>query len=163
MPSYTETRVKPALERDVNIFYDMLYAAADTRQKKRVYEGYPSKLFKQLELNPRYYTPIRKILVDTGSIEIVERGNRAKPSVWVLNHKPPPQESWPKGLTGEAVSATLRGEFERRITALEAWRENLTGGGKANILEILLDFEQRIAKLEKAVDIKPTASRKVGK
>jgi hypothetical protein len=151
MARYQDTRVKPALERDVHRFYNLLAELAEVEKRNGinvlVYVGYPSKLFVEAGINPRYYSPIRKILGETKSVTVERVGNRATASVWVLNHKPPPVENWPKDLTGAAVSATMRGEFERRIAALEEWRESITGGG-LNIKEALRDFEVRLSKLE---------------
>jgi len=161
-----EHRPQPALERDLHKFYQALFAVAETDADLDllVFSGSPTELFKQLKINPRYYTPIRKILLATESITILQQGNRASFSVWVLNHPPPPQEKWPEDLTGAQVSATMRVEFERRIVALESWRESLTTGG-INIPEVLRNFELRIAKLEKDLASLKTATqrRKVGR
>jgi hypothetical protein len=164
LPRYNDIVTKPAIERDTRRFYAALVERSeqDSDMPVLVFEGSPTELFKELKINPRYYTPIRKILLATESITILQTGNRSSPSVWVLNHEPPSHETWPQGLTGDAVSATLKGEFERRITALETWRENLTGGGKLNIFEALRDFEARTSRLEKELASLKTATSKKG-
>lgn len=150
MPA-TDPRPRPAIYRDVAKFHAALIKASEAEliggDTLYMYRGHPSKLFKKLKINPRYYTPINKILRDTGVVEVLQRGSAERPSIWAVRAELPPQENWPVDLTGPNVSATMKVELERRITALEAWRENLTGGG-FNITEALRDFELRLTKLE---------------
>lgn len=152
----SDPRRKPALEAKLQEFYDELVKHANLRKVQGkevlVYEGHYSNLYKQVIGNPTYYTPIRKILVETESISILQRGNISQETIMVLNHPPPAPDEWPDDLTGEQVSATLRASYERRLAALETWRETTTGGGKLNLLEVLRNFEERIAKLESQLD-----------
>jgi len=155
--------MRPALERDIHKFYAALVKKAEQDEETGmlVYEGSPTQLYKELGINPSYYTPIRKILLKTECITILQQGNRAQPTVWILNHEPPAQDSWPDDLTGDQVSATLRADFERRIAALEAWRENLTTGG-LNISEVFRNFESRISTLESELHKSTQGGKKGG-
>lgn len=149
----TDPRDKPVLELKALELYEAMVERAETREvgdeKFLLYEGQYSHLFNQVVGNLTYYTPIRKILIETGSVSLVQRGNKNRDTVFVLHHAPPPQDEWPQDLTGVGVSATMRVEFEKRLASLEAWRENLTGGGKLNLLEALRNFEDRLSKLER--------------
>jgi hypothetical protein len=115
-----------------------------------VWRGKLTEVFKQLEAPNKYYTPVRAILTKTGTITIVEAGSRNRDSILVLNRNlPPPADLAPilaeLDLTGARPSATLWVEMERRVSALEAWRE--TAGG-INIAEALRDFEVRLTRME---------------
>lgn len=145
-----DTRDRPALERFTRLFYDALKEQSKRRNGLVVFEGHFSKLFGDVVGNPRYYTSIRKTLVETESIEIIQKGNAFRPTICVLHHPPPADvKTWPIDLTGAERAATMSRQFEKRVASLEAWREQTTGGGKANIAEVLRDYETRIAKLEK--------------
>jgi len=147
-----DPRPKPAIDKWLNVFYDAL--AKESKRRKidgkmvLVYEGYFSRLFRAVVNNPKYYTPIRTILTsgEDPSITILQTGNAHAPSIVVLNHRPPAQESWPEDLTGVPKSATLWVELDRRLSAVESWRET-TGG--TNFTDILRNFEGRISKLER--------------
>lgn len=141
------------LEEQAHEWYNALKAQAkrkrigEQQSFKLVFTGSLVEVFDSVVANRGIYTKVRSILVETGSIEIVERGNRSRPTAVVLHHPPPPQESWPEDLTGSRPSATLYADMERRVKALEAWRETLTGG-EFNIAEALRNMERRINSLE---------------
>ena len=149
----SDPRAKPALEKYLQETYAELEKQAKPRKVQGkevlVYEGHYTRLFNRAVGNPTYYTAIRKILVETESVSIIQKGHRGQTTVMVLNHKPPGPDEWPEDLTSEQLPAMLRAEFEQRVTALEAWRETTTGGGKLNILQVLRNFEGRIAELER--------------
>jgi hypothetical protein len=135
-------------------FYEILLQDAKPEQidgtEFTVWRGKLTEAFKQLEAANRYYTPIRAILTKTGTIIMVEAGSRNRDSIVALCHPlPPPAVLAPilreLDLTGVRPSATVWSEMERRVKALEAWRE--TAGG-INLQEALRDFEERLIRLE---------------
>jgi hypothetical protein len=77
----------------------------------------------------------------------------------VLNHPPP--EEWAgitgSDLTGRADSAILGVELEARTAKLETWRESL---GEVNLSEVLVNFEKRIARLEREAGFGETPQNK---
>lgn len=112
----------------------------------RVWRGKLTDVFRELRVTSKYYSTIRAILTKSGSITIVETGSRNRDSIVVLNHEPPSlQEINNLGLTGTAPAATLTVELQRRLSALEAWRESQGG---INIAEALRNIENRLRKLE---------------
>jgi hypothetical protein len=138
-------------------FYSLLERDAKSEKidgaEFNVWRGKLTEVFKQLEAPNKYYTTVRAILTKTGVITIVEAGSRNRDSIVVLNRNlPPPATLAPilreLDLTGTRPAATLWVEMERRVRALEAWRE--TAGG-INLAEALRDFEERLIRLEKPI------------
>jgi hypothetical protein len=145
------SRPKPALERHVVNVYNYMSerAVINPVNGDNQFTGKLTDIFAELRISTAFYTPIRRLLMDTGSIELIERGTKAAPSVVALRHPPPEQKLWPEPLTPGRESATLhRKEVERRLAVLEGWRETL-GGGRINLAEVLRNFEARISALER--------------
>jgi hypothetical protein len=136
-------------------FYDLLAkdAIVEPDGTLLVWRGRITEAFKELGATSKYYTPVRAILVKTGAITIVEAGSRNKDSIVVLNDPlPGPAELAPilagLDLTGTRPGAKVWADVERRLSALEGWRETVGG---INIAEALRDLEQRLASVEKLV------------
>lgn len=116
-----------------------------------IYEGSLIDAFNSTGMSSSYYTPVRKLLDSPPNdpcVTVFRRGNSTQMSLVCLNH-PPPAE-WKNitagGLTAGRRIATLIVEVEGRVERLEAWRESI---GEVNLSEALLNFERRIAKLER--------------
>lgn len=119
----------------------------------RVWRGKLSELFDSLSISNKYYTSIRRILIEYDCVQYLERGTRGYESVLVLNHAPPPIEKIsPADLTSSAGDATLVAvaerltSAERKLAILEGLRDQLGG---INIAEVLQDMERRVSQLER--------------
>lgn len=111
-----------------------------------VYRGKLTKLFNSLEISNTYYTPIRRVLIASGSIAIVKRGAGGNPSEVRLYHPPPTAEKISsEGLTARRNLATVCLELEQRIKRLEGWRESQGG---IDTKEALRNHENRLRRLE---------------
>jgi hypothetical protein len=108
-----------------------------------VFTGSLTKLYQELGASTSYYSPIRKLLVDSGAIEITQRGTRSQVSEVTV--KQLSENISPDPLTAARPAATMGVEVDRRLASLEAWRET-TGG--LNIAEALRNMESRLSRLE---------------
>jgi hypothetical protein len=138
-----------------------LYALLDERAEEneyheRIFTGKISDLYKEIGASTAYYSRIRKLLIDNGSIELMQRGTGSQPSQLKL-HRPLEVDEIISDmpLTEEKISATMGVELIRRLELLEAWRET-TGG--LNIAEAFRDMERRLTRLEGQVTGKPGKS-----
>lgn len=123
-------------------FYNLMDSRAEENQyHERIFTGSLTKLYRELGASTAYYTRIRKVLIESGAIEILVRGNGKQPTQIKLN-----QNISDQGLTARPPSATVGVEVERRLAALESWRET-TGG--LNIAEVLRNMESRLSELER--------------
>ena len=150
----SDPRPKPAMARHCETFHAYLKAGAKLNDKgELIWEGSLTKAFQDCGLHIRYYTPVRALLLDTDSIEILHRGNRNSLSVirvLPLGVTPEALENISSGgLTGDTRAARLR-DMELRLNALEGWRDGI-GRGELNIAEVLRNFEMRITALEAAL------------
>lgn len=138
-----------------HVFYDELVERAQLEKTSTgevlVFRGKLMDVFADLKVSQHYYTIIRRILLEHNCIEYLQRGTKAYDSVIVLRH-PPPKEISSKDLTRDPSAATLR-ELAHRVTALESWRETVTGSDSAdgglNIGQALITLEKRLARLER--------------
>lgn len=119
-----------------------------------VFRGKLTDVFNELKASQTYYSQIRAILANYECVTILQRGTSAYESVLVLNHAPPsPENISSQDLTRPTGAATLGSlgeaieDLGQRLKGLENWRE---GTGGINIGEVLRNFEQRLAKLERA-------------
>jgi hypothetical protein len=145
---YMTTVAIPARLRYAVEFYLILDKLAEENEyHERVFTGSMMKAYRQLGASSTYWTQIRKILVDSGSITILQRGTGNQASIIVLNGLD--EKISAEALTRPARAATVGAEVERRVRTLEAWRET-TGG--INIAEALRNMERRLTKLEGKAD-----------
>lgn len=110
---------------------------------ERVFTGKVSEAYKAVGASSTYHSDIRKLLIDSGSITVIQRGTGKQASEWALNGLDENILAVP--LTPLGTAATMRAEVERRVRSLEAWRET-TGG--INIAEALRNIELRLSKVE---------------
>jgi len=112
-----------------------------------VFVGKLTKVYNSLGISSSMYSRIKRILMGTKSIEILQRGTGAQPSIILLHGAPDPEIFSRKDLTAPRTFATLLGTLENRVETLEGWRESMP----FSISEVLLDYEIRIVQLERAI------------
>jgi len=128
--------------------YDELEKRAEHKENGEVvFTGKLTSVFAYHGVSTSLYSRVRRVLIESGSITIVERGRSGRPSVIRLHGAPSPEILSEKDLTLNRDSARLVLQLEKRVSALEA-RLPL------NVTEALREHEVRIANL--------AASRKNG-
>lgn len=127
-------------------------------RKARVFRGSVTNLFKEIGASQAYYSKVRKGLIDSGCMTILQQGARGLPTVILLQGKPMRETfvvSRPSDLTNRIDGAILA----QRVDNLE-----LRLGG-INLLEALSNHETRLRELEgkvrKLEQTPPAPSRKV--
>lgn len=132
--------------------YDMLLKLAKVIGPEEIqFTGSLTKVFYLADVPIAYYSKVRRVLIESGSITFIQRGSRYQETVISLHHEPPSNESALAeisslgDLTGGANLATLVTEQGAAIQRLEAWRESLGG---INIAEVFKDMERRLNNLE---------------
>ena len=126
-------------------FYTLLKERAELNEyQELVFKGSLTKAFKQIGASSSYYSPIRKLLLESGSIEITQRGAGSQLSEVRVNELN--ENIFSEPLTGGSGRGTVGvDELGARVARLEAWRET-TGG--LNIAEALRNIEDRVLRLE---------------
>lgn len=145
-----------AVHGKARVFYDRLVELARTQDQpdtdSLVFTGNVSMVFHRLGISGNYYSAIRKLLIESGSVEILAVGRRNSPSVWRLA-KPLPdalelEEIAARVLTPADDRVTLSG-LDERVSRLEGWRETVGG---LNIVDAFREMEKRLNALSKAID-----------
>jgi hypothetical protein len=144
----TESPHTPATEND-NVAHEYciaLYDALKKRAVKNEFTGSITEVYKTLGISNQYYSKITQMLVETGSVEHVQRGHHKRPSIYRLLHKPTKAQL-------EAYDTLMRGNRKRgrvsekeiltRIEKLERSVRNV------DIIAALQNLEGRIQALEK--------------
>ena len=126
----------------------ILYEAMEKEAKDGVYEGKVVETFNRLRISGAHYTPLFNSLKELGCIELIQRGVRGRPTRYRL-HGAPSEDAYENryagGLTREASPATMfLSELEQRVSNMERRLEGL------DIKGIVVNYEERISKLEKA-------------
>jgi hypothetical protein len=144
-------------------FYDLMDKGAFNEdvtngRKARVFRGSVTSLFKQLGASQAYYSKVRKALIESGCMTILQQGARGLPTVIVLHGKPEREtfvQSRESDLTKRLDGAILSqrvDNLERRLGGLDPQ-------------ETALNFEKRLRELEsrmnKVEQSPPTPARKV--
>lgn len=140
-----------ALYRYTCEIYKLMHKRAKVnKEKERIFVGQYSDVFRESSASFAYYSPIRSLLLspdDDPCITYYQKGNSGQPSHIRLNHAPP--EEWATitklDLTKPREGATILARLENEVASLTAWRESI---GEVNLSEALVDFEQRLSKLE---------------
>jgi hypothetical protein len=145
---------QPAEEKELAIatharrLYDAMLERSYQEDDVHVFVGKVTELFNQLGISSAYYSRIRRMLIQSGSIQIVKRGARGVGSEVRLYR--PPEDFTFEGLTHGANPATLLVELETRVRRLEAWRESQGG---INISQALRNHENRLSQLERDSEV----------
>lgn len=126
--------------------YDELVKRATTNDNDElVYNGNITEVFNYLGISTSMYSRVRKVLVESRSIEFLQRGNVAQPSIVLLLGEPSVESLGRKDLTQARRLDKVVGELEKRVAALEA----VQAGIPANVSQALWDHESRLNELEK--------------
>jgi hypothetical protein len=136
---YKEPSVMTHAKRLYEAMLEHSYPEGDVH----VFVGKTTELFKQLGISTAYYSRIRRILISSGSIQIVRRGARGIASEVRLYH--PPEDFTIEDLTAPPDTATLVVDLANRIARLEAWHKSQGG---LDTKEALRDHETRLTQLE---------------
>ena len=130
-----------ALHQRALDLYDILDRHATEEEGQKVFRGSITQAFRELEISQSHYSNVQKLLVAAGAIELVQRGARGIPSVFVLHGKPEAETFSPIPLTGVpkpdmfALAQAVK-DIQRQIGGLD-------------IVRALADLEKRVGKLEK--------------
>ncbi len=112
-----------------------------------VFTGNFTEVYNYFGISSSMYSRIRRVLVESGSIEVVQKGTGAQPSIILLHGAPSAENLSDEGLTSPRRLATMVGQMQERLAALEAWRESIP----LNVTEALREHEVRIGQLEQGV------------
>lgn len=122
-----------------------------------VFEGSLVDAFHKVGASRTYYSSARKVLEESGSVEILQRGNRAVPSRVQVNDlaRNDVLEALADSLTTGASDATLKGYIgvlARAVAELQRRLDRQLGKspdqGGLLIVEAIRDHELRLTKLE---------------
>src|SRR5215831_11578713 len=102
-----------------------------------------------LGISTSMYSRIRRILMEAGSVEVLQRGTGAQPSIAILHGAPDPELFTLEVLTAPRRLATLVAQLEKRCERLEKWRESMP----LNLQEALREHETRLNELERSVSV----------
>jgi hypothetical protein len=144
-----------ALLKHTTALYHALDAAATTEtvngSDTRVFRGSIVETFRSIGISQSYYSEVRKGLLKSESISILQQGSKNAKSVIVL-HKEPSEESLETieslGLTEEAEPAIVLQELRdlKRLIGSISVPDALV-----NIERRLQEFDNRITKVEQLV------------
>ena len=137
---------QPAIISATLDFYDLLEKNAENEEisghEVRIFRGPITKAYNSLGYSNSYYSRVRKNLIESGAVSILEQGAAGRPSVVALIRRPDPSElSAQRDLTTRVNPAILRGE-------VEAIKRNIGG---MNIAEAFGNLEARLKSLEERV------------
>lgn len=135
-------------EAQENIVHDyciQMYDALKQRASKDQFVGSVTEVYATLGISNQYYSKILRGLVESGSVEHLQRGHHNRPTIYRLIHRPT------KAQLAEIdflVPVTRRNkptenEILRRLDTLEGRVRNV------DIVAALKNLEQRITALEK--------------
>lgn len=132
-----------------NVVHDYCIQMWDAMKKastKDQYVGSITQVYKTLGISNQYYSQILRALVETGSVEHVQRGHHKRPSIYRLIHRPTKaQLSEHDFLTPRSKRDKVsEDEILKRIEELER------RVGKIEVVPALTNIEGRLRALENA-------------
>jgi hypothetical protein len=137
------TESPTVLSHAAKFYVAMQELAKPNEYHEQIFTGGMLAVYRETGASNSYYSRIRKVLVDSESITILQRGTGRQASEVRLNGLD--ENIFAIPLTPPGRGAILGSEVDRRLASLESWR-GTTGG--LNIAEVLRNFESRIARLE---------------
>jgi len=111
-----------------------------------LFDGHHTKILNYLGISTSYWSKIMRTLIEHGNIVVLRKGNVRQTSLITLRSEPSEEKISESDLTRPDDGATLVARLEKRVGALEGWRESQAG---LNVPRAMLDLEQRIAHLER--------------
>lgn len=111
--------------------------------KLLIFRGSITRAFRRLGISQAHYSPVRKALIELGSISIIQQGARNRDSVVALHHRPDADEFQvtKDRLTPNLSVATL----QQQVSDLQR------SMGGLNVVELAINFEKRLRELEREV------------
>ena len=137
---------EPSVLTHARRLYEAMLEQSYPEDDVHVFVGKVTELFRELGISTAYYSRIRRLLIQGGSIQIVKRGARGLGSEVRLYR--PPEDFTFGDLTPTRDAATMMVELEGRLRRLEGWRESQGG---LNTGEALRNHENRISQLESEI------------
>ena len=131
-----------------NVVHDyplQMFDALKARAENGTYTGSVTEVYKTLGISNQYYTQILRALVESGSVEHVQRGHHKRPSIYKLIKKPTKKQlatldfltpKTRRATVGDSEILNRLNELERRV-------------GKVDVIAALTNLEKRITALEK--------------
>lgn len=113
-----------------------------------VFTGAVSEVYQSLGISQTYYGPIFDTLEDLGAILRIQRGGRGIDTVLVVRELP---MIWPEGLGWKGRNSKPLTDDTRYATILLDVQRLQDSIGNLNVLDAMMDFETRLAKLEAIV------------
>lgn len=117
----------------------------DVSRQELVFVGGITEVYQSTGISQAYYGPIFNALDEAGAILRVQRGGKNVDTVIVLRGLP---EVWPEELITSVTAKkdlTNANQYATVMAEIQKLRESLGG---LSIVEVLFDFESRIAALE---------------
>jgi len=87
----TESPHTTATDSDENVAHDYCIALYDAMKKRAVkneFTGSITEVYKTLGISNQYYSKLTRALIETGSVEHIQRGHHRRPSIYRLIHRP---------------------------------------------------------------------------
>jgi len=141
-----------AVARHSLAVYDELVKRATAREDGVLeFSGKLTAVFAYLGISSAMYSRVRRVLIISGSIEILQKGAGGQPSIILIHDAPDTEKLSDPALTSARRLATMVVQLEKRVADLEARIP-------FNVLETLRDFEVRLGRMEVAVSSQKNVS-----
>lgn len=134
------TKPVPVKERALMLYDYLESKAVEDDIEGRVFRGSIVAAYDELKISHSHYTTVQRMLVESGAMELVQRGARGIESVYRLNGRPDPENLRKLSLTKPDNRATVA--LEQRVADIQ----RQIGG--LDIVQALADLEKRLAVLE---------------
>ena len=122
------------------MLYDYLDSKAVEEEGERLFRGSIVAAYDELKISHSHYSNVQKLLVNSGAIELIQRGARGIQSVYQLHGRPDSEELRNVHLTKPGRLDTVA--LEQRVADIQ----RQIGG--LDIVAALADLEKRLGVLE---------------
>jgi hypothetical protein len=122
-----------------------------------VYRGSVVNLFKNLSIGFSYYTPVFRLLEDSGCVTKLQQGARGVDTIYVL-HRPPTEEDEP--VESSSRPLTRPTEFDTLTQRVENLERRLGG---IDIVRALAELQESVDRLSNGSQTKPNRRGKADK
>ena len=141
-------QTRPALYEHCSTVYDAMLERSRTDSVEgegevKVYEGFSTKLFRELLLAVPYYTSVMDALQKMDCVRQIRRGGGSSPSVWIVL-QPPTAELWDAMQAGTLPASTGTTTKRNRIDMLEQQMRDMRS--------MLIDLGNQMADLRGRLD-----------
>lgn len=144
----TESPHTTASGEQENVVHDyciQMYDAMKKASTKGQFIGSTTKVYKTLGISNQYYSQILRALVETGSVEHVQRGHHKRPTIYNIIHRPTKAQLEDIDfLTPRTKRAKVsEDEILKRLDELER------RVGKVDVVPALTNLDDRLKAIEK--------------